>query len=497
MSNKNITILGAGLGGLITGAILAKEGHQVTLVEKNHHVGGGLQSYKRFGTIFDTDMHLFGGMKPDGNIRKICDYLGIVDQFKVKNLDDSRNVDIYVDEEQKSYYVNLCKEGFVESFSAYFPNQADNLEQYLKAVNHIMDHFDLFYLRPKRRPLYEYTDDFKMPANVFIAKYVNDKKLQSLLAIVNLLYAGEADVTPAFLHAAISTIFLNGACRVAGGYSTFADALADCINKHGGKIIIDCPINEIVTENRMVKSIKADKFSIPCDCLISAIPPKTMVSLLNNRKALSNAYQTLVFEKKDSLSAFIINIKLKKDTLKFSNRIGFFLKHYDSVWKAYTGGDIEKFLYMTPPSHNQDEYAETLNIIVPMEWSLVKKWEDTKQGHRTNDYFAFKTSVYEAVMKELSKIVPNIQDMVDKADTATPLTIRDYTGVGSGAMCGGRKDCNSTLQFLPVATRIPNLFITGQNVFMHGFCGVTLTAIQTCEAILGEDYIVNKLNNIK
>ena len=44
-------------------------------------------------------------------------------------------------------------------------------------------------------------------------------------------------------------------------------------------------------------------------------------------------------------------------------------------------------------------------------------------------------------------------------------------------------------------TKVSNLFLTGQNNNLHGFCGVPLTAIQTCEAILGRNYVLNQLNH--
>ena len=74
---QKVIIIGAGLGGLFTGAILSKEGFEVTLLEKNALIGGGLETFHRFGEHFDTGMHVIGGMHPDGNIWKICRYLGI------------------------------------------------------------------------------------------------------------------------------------------------------------------------------------------------------------------------------------------------------------------------------------------------------------------------------------------------------------------------------------------------------------------------------------
>jgi hypothetical protein len=54
-----------------------------------------------------------------------------------------------------------------------------------------------------------------------------------------------------------------------------------------------------------------------------------------------------------------------------------------------------------------------------------------------------------------------------------------------------------TLSQLPVVTKVKNLLLTGQNNNLHGFCGVPLTAINTCEAILGQNYVINKINACK
>ena len=60
--NKTAVIVGGGLGGLFTAAILSKEGVKVTVLEKNLNLGGGLQSFKRFGEVYDAGMHILSGM---------------------------------------------------------------------------------------------------------------------------------------------------------------------------------------------------------------------------------------------------------------------------------------------------------------------------------------------------------------------------------------------------------------------------------------------------
>lgn len=68
---KNVIVIGAGLGGLMTGALLSKEGYVVTLLEKNPIIGGGLQCFHRRGVIFETGMHILGGFMPGNNLYKI------------------------------------------------------------------------------------------------------------------------------------------------------------------------------------------------------------------------------------------------------------------------------------------------------------------------------------------------------------------------------------------------------------------------------------------
>ena len=50
----DILIIGSGLGGLVCGVILSREGYRVKILEKNKQVGGSLQTYVRDKIIFDS-----------------------------------------------------------------------------------------------------------------------------------------------------------------------------------------------------------------------------------------------------------------------------------------------------------------------------------------------------------------------------------------------------------------------------------------------------------
>ena len=86
-SIKDILVIGGGLGGLMTGAILSKVGFKVTVLEKNRTVGGGLQCFPRHGKIFETGMHIMGGMLPGENVYRLCSWVGITDKLKIRLTD--------------------------------------------------------------------------------------------------------------------------------------------------------------------------------------------------------------------------------------------------------------------------------------------------------------------------------------------------------------------------------------------------------------------------
>ena len=76
-------------------------------------------------------------------------------------------------------------------------------------------------------------------------------------------------------------------------------------------------------------------------------------------------------------------------------------------------------------------------------------------------------------------------------------TAMDFYGIKEGSLCGFSKDWhNLAITQVPVVTKVKNLLLTGQNNNLHGFCGVPLTAIQTCEALLGQNYVLNKINEV-
>ena len=152
-------------------------------------------------------------------------------------------------------------------------------------------------------------------------------------------------------------------------------------------------------------------------------------------------------------------------------------------------------MYLTPPTRGQGPWADRMTVNCPMPFSAVSRWADSVTGHRPPEYRAWKERVLQQVLDKLERACPGIRADIDFCFASTPLTIRDYYGTKEGALYGYNRDCkNMALSQLPVATKVRNLLLTGQNINLHGICGVPLTAIETAEALAGRGVIVRKIN---
>lgn len=85
----HVGILGAGVGGLFTGALLAVKGYRVTLMEQLPVFGGGLYSYECNGETWATGMHIMTGLQPQGMVTNLLASLNIQTDCEPTTVDHS------------------------------------------------------------------------------------------------------------------------------------------------------------------------------------------------------------------------------------------------------------------------------------------------------------------------------------------------------------------------------------------------------------------------
>ena len=495
---KSAIIIGGGLGGLFTGAFLSKAGLKVTILEKSHTIGGGLQCFRRGGTIFETGMHVLGGFRKGQNLYRICSYLGILNKLEILDTDLNAMDSVTYGEDGRTYTLPSGKEAFTQYLKDTFPKESEGIQAYMDSLYAIAQEVDLFYLRPSSNGMFSHSDSFLAPVDEFIARYVRDERLRDLLAYMSPMYGGVAGHTPTYIHAMINVLYIEGSAQFVNGSQQMANCLADLIRAHDGEIFAGDGVEKIEVANRMVNQvISHDGKSYTADWYISDVHPCTLFQLTGDG-AFPNHYVKRIKSIPNSYSAFTLFIKFKPESQLYVNHPRYYQEKYGSVWQL---GDFHEetfptgFMYITPPVRQQGKWATRMIVNCLMPFDAGRQWENTYIGKRGKEYEDWKKRLENKLLDKLESLHPGFKDTIEIYFSASPLTIRDYLGVKEGSLYGHLCDCKNLLASqMPIATKVRNLLLTGQNVNLHGICGVPLTAIQTAEAIVGYGKILEQIN---
>ena len=495
---KSVVIIGGGIGGLFTGAFLAKEDYKVTILEKNAIIGGGLQTFSRFGCKFETGMHILGGFRKGGVLNKMCSYLGIMDSLKIVELDRDCMDYLRCLTTGEIYKIGMGRENFIESLANEFPAERENLKRYVDKMYELTEEVDLFYLRPGKDHFFLHSEMFLWPVDKFISYFIKDDKLCRLLAYMNPLYGGIKGHTPAYVHSLINVFYIEEESRFVGSSMQLADALADVIRKCGGDVLAGKPVTHISVNKGMVESVETKDGEVyKADLYISAIHPSTMIDIVD-KSAFTSAYRNRLNGIPNSYSAFATFVVFNDKSFKYINKNCYYLLDSDKIW-AHDVYNEENwptgFLYITPPSESDNTYAKTMIINCIMKFDEVERWRDTKTGNRGKEYEEWKMAHQEKVLGRMEQLYPGFRKSIKHVFSASPLTFRDFYSTKDGSIYGYRRDSENILESqVSIFTKLKNLYLTGQNIILHGICGVPLTAITTAEAIVGKNVILNRIN---
>ncbi len=495
----DVVIIGAGLGGLECGYILSKNGMNVCIVEKNAVLGGCLQTFKRGTATFDTGFHYVGAMNDGESLNRLFSYFNLL-ELPWKKLDDEFDT-IIIDGE--SYPFMGGHKEFAAALTERFPNQKDNIKQYVDTLKSVGDHiFDS--LNPREDTEFYSTSLFSQSAYKFLTDTITDSRLRDVLCGASIKMELSPNL-PLYTFAQINDSFIRGAYRLDGGGSLIAEHLAADIEAMGGTIIKGRSVTSIkVNSDGAVDGviIDGDEF-VKSKWVISNVHPSYTVSIIEDTPYIKKVYRSRIQNLKNTVGTFTANIRLKPDAVPYLNKNLYVYENAD-MWN-YTPGKTDRMLIHYYPNngdsvmrgfgdlmnndtrkHICNNTIENIDIITPMAWSEVEKWADKPMGHRGEDYVEFKNKKTEECLRMAEKWVPGLTtDAIDRIFTSTPLTYKLYTNTIDGSSYGIRKDFESPMTtVLTPRTPIKNLLLTGQNLNLHGVLGVSMTALFTCREIM-------------
>ncbi|MDR2805228.1 MAG: FAD-dependent oxidoreductase [Dysgonamonadaceae bacterium] len=496
---QSVIVIGGGIGGLFCAAILSKENYDVQVFEQHYKIGGGLHHFRREGIEFETGMHVIGAFQQGGVLNKICSYLGIMDKLSILPSDDDCFERFQIGSDGKTYKYAKGAECFINTLAQDFPEERENIARYVEAMYDIVREDQYYNLKNNNfniQPL----EKFIQSVGDFIDSFTENERLRYVLAFVNPLYGGDQYSTPVYIHAIISILYIESAARFVGGSQQMADALVEIIEQSGGKVFTRRGVKHIEIEDKAIQYIETvDNERHTADWYISSIHPSSMFKLMDTSK-IQRSYWQRIDSISNSYSAFTVYIIFKPETFPYINHTSYYIDDYKDVWRQGDYFPPEEWrptgmMYLTPPVTMNDKYASKMIVNCIMNFNTVRRWENTTVGKRGEEYLAFKKRCQEKIIDKLEKIYPDIRACIKSAYSSSPLTIRDFYNQKEGALYGVKKDCNNILlSHIPVRTKLRNLLLSGQNLDLHGMVGTTLTALNTCGELLGQEYLLKEIN---
>ncbi len=497
----DIVIIGSGMGGLVCGDILSREGYRVCILEKNKQIGGCLQIYVRDRVIFDSGVHYLGGLEKGQNLYQVFKYLGIMDQLKLKRM----NVDVFdkiiTEHDDKEYVYAQGFENFVQKLLVDFPDEEKALRLYCDKIREVCARFPLYNLRAGGR-FGEKVDVMEIDTKTFIESITGDTKLQAVLAGNNMLYAGQPGKTPFYVHAMILNSYIESAWKCINGGSQIGHLMAKNIQSRGGLIKRNCAVKKIVVEEGKVSYVMVDDDRrIFGKYFISNIHPVKTLEMTDT-DIIKNVFRNRVKSLENSISTFTLNIIFKEGAFKYFEHNYYYFKD-GQVWNMgdYTEDNWPLGYVIFSSAGKKKEYATAMTILAYMRYDEVKQWENTfntvsAEDDRGADYNAFKKYKAEKLIDCVEEKFPGLRDSIQNYYTATPLSYRDYIGNGDGSMYGIVKDYRDPLKtFISARTKLPNLYFTGQNLNLHGILGATMSGLVTCIEFMGNESVIEKIKN--
>lgn len=501
MNEKKVVLIGSGLGSLVCAAILSREGFSVTILEMNRQIGGNLQTFIRDKHVFDSGVHYVGGLSEGQNLYKIFNYLGIYKGLSLEKLEHIGFDRICLVDDTNTYFMSQGYETFAEQLTKSFPQEKEAIANYCKLVKRVCEDFPLYNLKSgSAEGKISWMDK---GCQEVINQLTTNETLRKVLAGNNLLYAGVEDVVPFYMQALIMNSYIESAWKVVGGGSKIASLLSQQIRKHGGRIVTKQKVIKLHVENDVILSAETEDGShYEADHFISGIHPAITFSLIDS-PLIRSGFRNRIDKLKNTLSAFTLNITLHPGIMPYE-KCNYYCHLTDDVW-ANPDYNPEEWpsqygLFYSPDPHDKI-FARGITLITYMNYNEVIPWANSRNttahpSERSLSYQAFKEEKSQALIEAASARFPLLKKAIKNYYASTPLTYRDYMGTKDGSIYGIAKDYQQPLQtMVTTRTKIANLFLTGQNLNLHGILGVTISALLTSSHFINLELLLDKIHN--
>ena len=512
MENYDAIVIGSGMGGLSTAALLAHHGRRVLVLERHFKLGGFNHEFMRGGYRWDVGLHYVGELEPGTRTRAFMDQ---VTGGRVEWTPLPSPFDVF-------HYPGLTfakpagRQAYLDELDEHFSGQRHSLRRYLDDVGHtaawvarrmtagstpllVRAGLAAANMRGRVSALATTRDE--------LASRFSDPTLRGLLASEWGDYCLPPGQSAFAMHALIANHYLEGAHYPVGGSDHMVEAMVQVVRDAGGDCLVDHEVAEILLEKGAAIGVQAMakkggrhevEFRAPAvisgagaHATLGMVPDGALPKL---RKALSWM--------RSGPGSLVVYLGLCDSPaslgLHGENHWIFSGFDHDAAYES-TRRDWTKptTLYFSTPSLKDPEASRhTAEIAATVPGDAFDDWVGTAWQRRGEDYLALKRRVADHMIDSVEAQIPGLRKLIDRIEVSTPLTVRHFANKPSG----GFADLAGTPQFFRdgmVRTRseIPGLLFTGADTTSLGIVGGLMSGVFTAGSVLGPTGLVRLMTN--
>lgn len=245
-ASYDAVVLGAGIGGLITANLLARQGLRVLAVEQHYMVGGYCSTFRRAGYTFDAATHFYPLLgNPDTLTGRVLAEIGVTTGWVKMD-----PVDTFHFPDGSRFAVPADLNTYLEKVKAEFPEEAAALDSFFAAVRecYLLGLLHYFRGRPvdQLERLRPYLD---LTVRQALDRWFRDPKLKLLLTADCPHWGSPPGRTSFVFDSMLRLSYFLGNYYPKGGSQAFADDLARCFEEQGGHLMISTAAHRILVED--------------------------------------------------------------------------------------------------------------------------------------------------------------------------------------------------------------------------------------------------------